>query len=107
MLKTKTERITYNMAKILTTALVLCHAALAFAAWTDISGAIAAREAAWTPVATGVSSDQSVGALAADEGSAEFVSGGRVFDTLFWYEAFSAPAALYNKSRPGITIMVW
>ena len=95
------------MIKTLITALVLCHAALAVAEWTDISGAIAAREAAWTPVATGASESQFVGAIGVDEGSAEFVSDGRVFDSFFWHEAFSAPAALYNKSRPGITIVVW
>ena len=95
------------MAKILIMALVLSHAVLAIAEWTDISGAIAAREVAWTPVATGVSENQFVGTIGVNEGSVEYISGGRVLDTLFWYEAYSALAALYNKNRPGITVVVW
>lgn len=97
----------HNMAKILIIALVLSHAALAIAEWTDISGAIAAREAAWTPVATGVSENQFVGATGVDEGSAEYISDGRVFDTFFWYEAYSEFIGISYNPRPGFTIVVW
>ena len=95
------------MAKILATAVLLCHATVALAAWTDISAAIAARESSWTPVATGASADQQVGPFRAAEDAAEFVADGRVFDTFFWHEAFSAFVGIAPKSRPGFMCMFY
>ena len=95
------------MAKILATAVLLCQATVALAAWTDISAAIAARESSWTPVATGVSADQQVGPFRAAEDSAEFVAEGRTFDTLFWHEAYSAFVGIMPKNRPGFLCMFY
>lgn len=78
--------------------------AVAFAdvAWTDISAAIAAREAAWTvETAYADSGSCDAGTLGTVENSAEFVAGGRVFDTFFWHEAFSAFVGIAPKNRPG------
>lgn len=70
--------------------------------WTDISAAIAAREAAWASATVPADSGSyDAGTLGAVEDSAEFVAGGRVFDTFFWHEAFSAFVGIAPKNRPG------
>ena len=79
-------------------------AASADVGWTDISSDIAAREADWTPAASGDSGGYGVGMFGAVEDPAEFVSGGRVFDSFFWHEAFSAFVGVSPKHFPGCVI---
>ena len=70
--------------------------------WIDISDAIAAREAAMAPAASGDSAGTAIGILAADAAAVEYVAGGRVLDTFFWHEAYSAFAGLSPRNHPGM-----
>ena len=82
-------------------------AASADAAWTDISEAIAAREAAWTSATVPADSGTyDAGTFGFGEAAAEFVGDGRIFDTLFWYEAYSAFVGIMPNNRPGFLFMI-
>ena len=82
-------------------------AASADAAWTDISADIAAREAAWASATVPADSGSyDAGTLGVVEGAAEFVAAGRVFDTLFWCEAYSVFVGIMPKNWPGFLFMV-
>ena len=83
-------------------------AASADAAWTDISAAIAAREAAWASATVPADSGSyDAGVFGAVEGAAEFVADGRTFDTLFWYEAYSSFVGIVPKPQPGLMFVVY
>ena len=69
--------------------------------WIDISDAIAAREAAMAPAASGDSAGAAIGIFAANA-AVEYVAGGRVLDTFFWHEAYSAFVGISPRNHPGM-----
>ena len=70
--------------------------------WIDIPSAIAAREAAMAPAASGDSAGTAIGIFAADAAAVEYVADGRVLDTFFWHEAYSAFVGLSPRNHPGM-----
>ena len=89
--------------KVLVSSLTLLCAFSAFAdGWTDISAAIAGRKAQMVPasVSEPVSAAAAVGPVRAIA-SAEYVAEGRVLDTFFWFEAFSAFYGISPRHSPG------
>ena len=89
------------MKKSLLCALVLGATAAWAVDWIDISDAIAAREAAMAPAASGDSADAAIGIFAANA-AVEYVAGGRVLDTFFWHEAYSAFVGISPRNHPGM-----
>ena len=77
-----------------------CFAASAVE-WIDISSDIAAREAVMVSAASGDSTGTAIGAFVADA-AAEYVADGRVLDTIFWHEAYSAFVGISPKRHPGM-----
>lgn len=75
-----------------------------FADWTDISAAIASREAQMVPAATGESTGVAVGPLGPAAAPVEYVADGRVLDTFFWHETFAAFMGITCKRHPGLRI---
>ena len=80
---------------------LLCTLVASAVDWIDISAAIANREAQMAPAASGDSPGTAIGAFAADA-AAEYVAGGRVLDTFFWHEAYSAFVGISPKRHPGM-----
>ena len=90
-----------RVKKALLCTLVLGVTAALAVDWIDISSAIAAREAEMVSTASGDSAGTAIGAFAADA-AAEYVAGGRVLDTFFWHEAYSAFVGISPKRHPGM-----
>ena len=84
--------------------LFFCASMPLIADWTDISAAIASREAQMVPAATGESSGIAVGPLGPDAEPVEYVADGRVLDTFFWHETFAAFMGITCKRHPGLRI---
>ena len=82
-------------------AALLCTLVASAVDWIDISSAIAAREAEMVSAASGDSAGTAIGVFAADA-AAEYVAGGRVLDTFFWHEAYSAFVGISPKRHPGM-----
>ena len=91
------------MKILLSYMMVFCATVPLFADWTDITAAIASREAQMVPEATGESSGITVGQLGTAVAPVEYVAGGRVLDTFFWHETFAAFMGITCKRHPGLS----
>ena len=88
--------------RVVLSLLLLLYASSAVAeGWIDIAAAIANREAQMVPAVTGESSAVA-GEVFAESQSAEFVADGRIFDSFFWHEAYSAFVGISPKRHPGM-----
>ena len=92
------------MKTLLFHVMAFCAAVPLVAEWTDISAAIAAREAQMVPDAAGESQEITVGPLGPAVEPVEYVADGRVLDTFFWHEAFAAFTGITCKRHPGLYI---
>ena len=81
---------------------LLCTLETSAVDWIDISAAIANREAQMAPAASGDSAGTAIGVFAADAAAVEYVTEGRVLDTFFWHEAYSAFVGISPKRHPGM-----
>ena len=93
------------MKTLLFHVMAFCAAVPLVAEWTDISAAIAAREAQMVPDAAGESQQITVGPLGTAVEPVEYVAGGRVMDTFFWHETFVAFMGITCKRHPGFMIL--
>ncbi len=83
---------------------VCCNVASAVVAWTDISEAVAASEAASAPSGTAVSSYSVSGLFVvgdAGQSSAEVVADGRTFDSLSWFEFLFPLSRFFSTPQMG------
>ena len=81
---------------------LLCTLVASAVDWIDISAAIANREAQMVSAASGDSAGTATGVFAADAAAVEYVAEGRVLDTFFWHEAYSAFVGISPKRHPGM-----